>query len=69
MHGRAFLVEKRRRRLLDYFLMQFFGAFGVKEIEESLRIWRCHFNVLKIISSRLSIFGTNESFVSLLLIS
>ena len=32
MYGRAFLERKRRRRLLDCFPMQFFGAFGVKEI-------------------------------------
>ena len=37
----------------DYFLIQFFEAFGVKEIGESLRVWRCRFNVLKIISSNL----------------
>jgi len=66
MHRRAFLVGKLKRRMP---LIQFFGAFGVKEIGESLRVWRCRFNVLKIISSSLSIFGTKGSFVTLLLIS
>ena len=69
MHGMSFLIGKRKRRMLDYFLMQSFGAFGTKEIGGSLRVWRYHFNVLKIISSRLSIFGTKGSFVTLLLIS
>ena len=69
MHERTFLAGKRRRRSLDYFLIQFFGVFCVKEIGESLRVWRCHFNVLKIFLSRLSISGTKGSFVTLLLIS
>jgi len=38
MHGRAFLVGKLKRRMPDYFLIQFFGAFGMKEIGESLRV-------------------------------
>ena len=61
-----FFGRKAKKKNTRLFPHTIFGAFGVKEIGESLRVWRCHFNVLKIISSSLSIFGTQGSFVILL---
>ena len=66
--GRASLVGKLKGRMTYYPLMRSFAGFGVKETWESLRVWRCPFSILKIISSRLSCFSIKGTFIALLLI-
>jgi len=40
--------------MLFYLHMLFFGAFGMKETRQSLRVWRCLVSASRIMSSRLN---------------